>query len=170
MTIAAVNGPCAGYGASSLGLFDLVYAVPSAYFFTPFVKWGLSAEACSSFTFTHIMGRQKAAHLILTGERMSAQELHMAGMISKILPEDRFLDTVLDIAAKLTELPPTSLKANKRLMTGYYRRELHEANNLERDLFRTLKSGSETREAVKKFKEEQLAKKVASSRKGASRL
>lgn len=39
VTIAAVNGPGAGYGTSSLALFDLVYAVPNAYFFTPFVKW-----------------------------------------------------------------------------------------------------------------------------------
>jgi peroxisomal 3,2-trans-enoyl-CoA isomerase len=35
--IAAVNGPAAGYGVSSLALFDLVYSVPDAYFFTPFV-------------------------------------------------------------------------------------------------------------------------------------
>lgn len=36
--IAAVNGPAAGYGVSSLALFDLVYCVPDAYFFTPFVS------------------------------------------------------------------------------------------------------------------------------------
>lgn len=39
ITIAAVNGPRIGYGASSIGLFDLVYVVPDAYFFAPFIKW-----------------------------------------------------------------------------------------------------------------------------------
>ena len=38
--IAAVNGPAAGFGTSSLALYDLVYSVPGAYFFTPFVKVG----------------------------------------------------------------------------------------------------------------------------------
>lgn len=35
--IAAVNGPAVGYGTSSIALFDLLYAVPDAIFFTPFV-------------------------------------------------------------------------------------------------------------------------------------
>lgn len=159
VTIAAVNGPGAGYGTSSLALFDLVYAVPNAYFFTPFVKWGLSAEACSSFTFTHCLGRQKAAHLILAGERMTAQELESAGMISKILPKNKFLDAVLSIAQRVAQLPPISLKANKSLMTGYFKQELHQANDLEKELFETLITGSETTNAVTRFKEEQRARK-----------
>lgn len=35
--IAAVNGSAVGYGTSSIALFDLVYSVPDAIFFTPFV-------------------------------------------------------------------------------------------------------------------------------------
>lgn len=35
--IAAVNGSGVGYGTSSIALFDLVYSVPDAVFFTPFV-------------------------------------------------------------------------------------------------------------------------------------
>lgn len=35
--IAAVNGPAVGWGTSSIALFDLVYSVPDAVFFTPFV-------------------------------------------------------------------------------------------------------------------------------------
>ncbi|KIW19126.1 hypothetical protein PV08_03418 [Exophiala spinifera] len=164
VTIAAVNGPGVGYGTSSLGLFDLVYAVPDAYFFTPFVKWGLAAEACSSFTFTHALGRQKAAHLILTGERMTAQELESAGLISKIFPAENFLETVLAIAQRVAKLPPISSKANKSLMTSYFKDQLHRANDLERELFAKLAAGSETKEAVKKFAKEQRAKKARSAK------
>jgi Delta3-Delta2-enoyl-CoA isomerase len=96
-----VNGPAAGYGTSSIALFDLVYAVPDAYFFTPFVKWGLCCEGCSSVTFSRIMGYQKAASLILAGDRLTAQELDNAGLITKILPKETFMNDVLTIARKI---------------------------------------------------------------------
>lgn len=35
--IAAINGPAVGYGTSSIALFDLVYSIPDAIFFTPFM-------------------------------------------------------------------------------------------------------------------------------------
>ncbi|KAF4444943.1 dodecenoyl- delta-isomerase [Fusarium acutatum] len=158
--IAAVNGPGVGYGTTSLGLFDLVYSVPEAYFFTPFVKWGLAAEACSSFTFAHVLGRQKASHLLLIGERMTAHELASAGLISKIFPADGFLDNVLGIAHRVAELPPISLKANKILVASYFKEQLHRANDLELELFAKLAAGSETKEAVQKFAIEQRAKKL----------
>ena len=59
--IAAVNGPAVGWGSSCLALFDLVYSVPDAYFFTPFVKWGLCAEACSSVTFARSPGTTESS-------------------------------------------------------------------------------------------------------------
>ncbi|KAF5709487.1 dodecenoyl delta-isomerase [Fusarium globosum] len=158
--IAAVNGPGVGYGTTSLGLFDLVYSVPESYFFTPFVKWGLAAEACSSFTFARALGRQKASHLLLTGERMTAQDLESAGLISKIFPADDFLNKVLGIAHNVAELPPISLKANKSLVTSYFKDQLHRANDLELELFAKLAAGSETKEAVQKFAVEQRAKKL----------
>lgn len=110
--IAAVNGPAIGYGTSILSLFDLVYSVPDAIFFTPFVKWGLCAEACSSVTFMQIMGRQKAASLILAGERMTAQELESAGLITRILdvPKEGFLEEVMKIARRVATQPPGALK------------------------------------------------------------
>ncbi len=114
--IAAVNGPAIGYGTTSLALYDLVYAVPDAYFFTPFMKWGFCAEGCSSVTFVKIMGHQKAAALLLAGERMSADELYQAGLITKIIPSANFLPEVLKIAGHITGYPPIAVEFTKRLM------------------------------------------------------
>lgn len=157
--IAAVNGTGIGYGTSSLALFDLVYAVPEAYFFTPFVKWGLCAEACSSVTFSRIMGRQKAAALLLADERLSAAELERAGLITKIIPAHNFMPDVLQIARRIARLPPRSLAFNKELMMKPLKQELLDANEAELAGLRLRARDSEPGNAIKAFTLEQERKR-----------
>ncbi|KFY98224.1 hypothetical protein V498_01577 [Pseudogymnoascus sp. VKM F-4517 (FW-2822)] len=158
--IAAVNGPAAGYGMSSLALYDLVYSVPDAYFFTPFVKWGMAAEAASSFSFPKLMGHQKAALLFLAGDRITAQEGERNGLISKILPREQFLSQVIQIAERIAQYPPASLRATKDQMRQPVRRELLDANDRECDLIHSERYGyEEYQNALKQFRIERLKKK-----------
>ncbi|KAK5163805.1 uncharacterized protein LTR77_010479 [Saxophila tyrrhenica] len=160
-TIAAVNGPAAGWGTSSIALFDLVYSVPDAIFFTPFVKWGLCAEGCSSVTFMKIMGRQKAASLILAGERMTPQELESAGLISKILPKENFFEDVMKIARRVVAQPPGALKFSKELMMAPIRDELLAANQRECAGLAERGRTDEPRQAIAAFEVEQKARRKA---------
>jgi Delta3-Delta2-enoyl-CoA isomerase len=158
--IAAVNGPAVGYGTSSIALFDLVYSVPDAYFFCPFVKWGLCAEACASVSFTRIMGRQKASALILAGERMTAQELEAAGLVTKILPKENFIQEVMAAAKRIAKQPPGALAFNKSLMMAPIRDELLAANERECEGLRQRGRTDEPREAIKAFEEEKKARRA----------
>lgn len=126
--IAAVNGPAIGYGTTSLALYDLVYAVPEAFFLTPFMKWGFCAEGCSSLTFERIMGRQRASALLLAGNRMTAEELKEAGMINKIFPTSSFRDEVSKIAQRIASYPPKALELTKGLMRNSTEDELIATN------------------------------------------
>lgn len=157
--IAAVNGPAVGYGASTLALYDLVYSVPDAYLFTPFVKWGMAAEGASSFSFPLLMGHQRAAALFLAGERITAQEAQHLGLINKIFPKEAFFQSVMEIAEGLSHSPPGSLKATKRLMKEPVLQRLLDANDRECDLIHADRYGfEEYKEAVKKFGFEQQQK------------
>ncbi len=160
--IAAVNGPAVGYGTSSIALFDLVYSVPDAVFFTPFVKVGLCAEACSSITFWRSMGRQKAAALILAGERMTPQELESAGLITKILPKENFLDEVMKIAKRIADSPAGALRDNKKLLMQPMKEELLVANERECAMLRERARTDEPRKAIEDFEREQAEKKKSS--------
>lgn len=162
--LAAVNGPAVGWGVTSMALFDLVYSVPDAFFFTPFVKLGLCAEACASVSFARIMGRQKATALILAGERMTSQELESAGLITKILPKENFLPQVMEIAHRMASQPFESLKFNKKLIMDGYREELLAANERECEGLRQLGNTKESRDAISAFEQESKDRKKNSSK------
>ena len=163
--IAAVNGPAAGYGVSSLPLYDLVYSVPDAYFFTPFVKWGMAAEGASSVSFPRLMGHQKAALLFLAADRITAQEAERIGLVSKILVKEQFLDQVIQVASKIAQSAPGSLRATKQLMRQPVRQDLLDANDRECDLIHQERYGyGEYQEAVKRFRIEQLEKRKLKSK------
>lgn len=157
--IAAVNGPAVGFGATILALFDLVYCVPDAYFFTPFVKWGMTTEACSSITFPRLFGHQKAALLCLAGERLSAKETEKLGLISNILPPHGFVETVLSIARKIAQSPSGALKTTKRLMREPVLKDLLDANDRECKTFHNERIPSgEPEKAMKQFAIQQARK------------
>jgi peroxisomal 3,2-trans-enoyl-CoA isomerase len=157
--VTAVNGAAPGWGTSSLALADLVYAVPNATFFTPFVALGICAEACSSITFARIMGRQKAASLLLAGDRMTATELESAGLITKVVPNENFLDNILKTCYRIAGLPSEALRDNKSLFMRVSRQELLETNELELQLLRKRARGPEARLAVNAFLSEQDRKR-----------
>ncbi|RMZ84602.1 hypothetical protein DV737_g1090, partial [Chaetothyriales sp. CBS 132003] len=161
--IAAINGPAIGWGSTSIALFDLVYSVPDAIFFTPFVKLGIAAEACSTVTFQRVMGRQKAAAMILAGEQLAAADLERAGLITKILPKEGFMEEVMAIAKRMAKQPPLAIAENKRLMMEPIRAELLAANERECEALRQRGRSGEPREAIRKFEEEQAAKKKKKS-------
>lgn len=162
--ISAVNGPAPGWGTSSLALTDLVYSTPDAFFFTPFVQWGICAEACSSHTFKTIMGRQKASALILAGQRMTAQELESAGLITKIFPKENFMGDVLKVARDMIKLPAESLRVNKELMMRGTREELLRVNDMELENLRKQARGNESKTAISAFAEAQARKKQEKSK------
>ncbi|KAH7120488.1 dodecenoyl-CoA delta-isomerase [Dactylonectria macrodidyma] len=161
--IAAVNGPAVGYGTTCLALYDLVYSVPDAYFFTPFSKWALCPEGCSSVAFPLVMGHQKAAALLLAGDRMTATELSTAGLISKIIPaasKEAFMKEVLEAAERIAGYPPVALAASKKLMNANRTAELLAANARECECLVDRLAHQECQDGIIIFAKEQEQKKA----------
>jgi peroxisomal 3,2-trans-enoyl-CoA isomerase len=105
------------------------------------------------------MGHQKASSLILAGDRLTAQELENAGLISKILPKEKFMDNVLGIARRIADFPSEALKFNKNLMMRPVRSLLLEANNVECEGLRKRVTSPESQKAAETFALEQARKR-----------
>lgn len=67
--VAAVNGPALGLGAAILPLCDIVWANEKAWFQTPYMAYGQTPDACSSFTFPRIMGVASVGPRPAAGDR-----------------------------------------------------------------------------------------------------
>ncbi|KAG5825596.1 hypothetical protein H9Q74_004329 [Fusarium xylarioides] len=171
--IAAVNGPAVGYGTTCFALFDMVYAVPEAYFFTPFSKWALCPEGCSSITFPSILGHQKAAALLLAGQRMTATELWTAGLVTKIIhasSNSEFMAQVLQITKQVASYPPVALAASKALFEGNRVNELLAANSRECECLRVRLEHQECKDGLLLFAREQQQKRVEGRRTRSSHI
>lgn len=140
LLIAVVNGPAIGIGATVAALCDIVYATNKAVFDTPFVKLGLCAEAASSFTYPHILGRSKASEVLLLNHKLSAQEAYQFGLISDIIPHSK-LNKFIESLYKYGQIPVKSLTRNKQLIIANYKPVLYECVNREMEqLFECVES------------------------------
>jgi peroxisomal 3,2-trans-enoyl-CoA isomerase len=142
-----------------------VYCVPDAYFFTPFVKWGMAAEGASSFSFPRLMGHQKASLLFLAAERIDAREAERLGIVSRVLEKEGFVRAVTEVAERMAVMPKGAMKATKKLMREGVRQELLDANDRECKVIQEERFGfEEYSEAIKQFKVEQEEKRRRKSK------
>lgn len=94
--IIAVNGPCIGEGFTTLMLGDVIYSADSAYFWTPFARFGVVPEITSTVTLPQRVGPTTAAEMILLSKRKTPEEMKQAGLVNEVLPSgDGFLPAVV---------------------------------------------------------------------------
>ena len=114
--VAAVQGMAVGIGTTMLLHCDLVYAAPDARFAMPFVKLGLVPEAGSSLLAPALLGRAKAAAMLLLGETMGAEEAERAGLVSALVPAENLHEHARAKAVTIAGLPRAALLATRRLL------------------------------------------------------
>ncbi|MCA9844011.1 MAG: enoyl-CoA hydratase/isomerase family protein [Dehalococcoidia bacterium] len=151
--IVAANGLGVGVGATILGLADMAFMAESARLRCPFSALGLTAEACSTYTFSRLMGPQKAARFLLGAEWWDAAACKEAGLALDVFPDAEFMDRVMAFARDLAAWPMPSLIETKGLLMAPHREAMHRANREENEALARLRGGAANVEAMKAFRE-----------------
>lgn len=115
VTIAAVNGACAGGGMSWALACDLRYAARSAKFTTAFVNAGLSGDFGLTWFLPRVVGSARARELFYFGDVLDAAQAEELGIVNAVVEDDRLLEEVRARALRLTAKAPLALarlKAN----------------------------------------------------------
>lgn len=114
--VCGVNGVAAGAGANIAIACDITVAAESASFIQAFSKIGLIPDSGGTFFLPRLIGIQKAAALMMLGEKVSAKDAAAMGMIYKALPDEGFDEAALSIAKQLAQMPTLALGYTKRLL------------------------------------------------------
>lgn len=114
VTIAAINGACAGAGLSLALACDLRYAAASARFNTAFLGAGVSGDFGGIWFATRQLGAQATRSLFLLAERFDAAEAQRAGLVTGAFPDAQLLPAVQKVAEGLAARAPLALRAMKQ--------------------------------------------------------
>jgi enoyl-CoA hydratase/carnithine racemase len=149
--IAAVNGLAVGFGVTLLPWCDFVLVSDAARFRVPFVSLGVTTEAASSVTLPEVMGAQAAAHFVLTGDWLSAEDAAATGLAWRVVPGDALLGEAVTLAARLADAPPESLRTTTALLRVERRARWADAMERENAAFARLAGSEENLAAIERF-------------------
>ena len=150
--IAAVQGGAVGVGVTMLLHCDLVYASKNATFHTPFVDLALVPEAASSLLLPRMAGHQRAAEMLLAGEKIDAWRAEEIGFVNDVVGNKKISTAGLKAARKIAAKAPAAVRLTKNLMKGD-REEMIARMEKESAHFAAQLSSAEFREAGTAFME-----------------
>ncbi len=127
-TIVAVNGAAAGAGMSLVCACDIAIAAKQAYFLQAFVNIALIPDAGSTYFLPRLIGRARAAALMMLGDRLPAEQALNYGIIAQVVEQDELMAEALRLAEKLAAMPTPALLSIRRLL------DQSEVNNLPEQL------------------------------------
>lgn len=109
--LAAVHGAALGGGMELTLACDLVVAAGSGWFSMPELGHGVIPNTGLALL-ARLTGVRRAAELILTRRRVSAQEALDMGLVNRVVSGDQVLESALALAEEIVgAVPPGALKA-----------------------------------------------------------
>lgn len=149
--VAAVNGVAAGAGANFALCCDLVLAARSASFIQAFIKIGLVPDCGGAWLLPRRVGRARALGLVMTGNKLPAEDAERIGLIWKCVDDAVLMDSAMDLAQRLAALPTPALAATRRTLDAAMALDFDGAITLESDTQRERGRSADFAEGVAAF-------------------
>ncbi|HEU0003139.1 MAG TPA: enoyl-CoA hydratase-related protein, partial [Ktedonobacteraceae bacterium] len=149
--IAAVNGHCFAGGFEMMLACDLRIASENAVFGLTEVSWGIIPAAGGTQRLPRSISLAKAMEMILTAQRISAEEAFNIGLINKVVPQAELMNEVERLVATLLERGPLALRAAKQAILQGLNMTLDEGMALEQRLMVGLLKTEDAREGPLAF-------------------
>jgi len=122
VTVAAVNGYCLGGGLVLVNGHDLAIAADTAKLGIPEIIRGSYGAIATPTLFQSGIPNKHAFYVQLTGHNLAAEEAQKIGLVSKVVPEARLMESVNQLAREIASRDPVTLAHAK--IAAYTERDL----------------------------------------------
>jgi len=109
VTVAAINGACAGAGFGWACACDLRYATAKAAFNSAFLGVAISGDMAGPWLLPRILGATKARELFFLPGKFGADEAERIGLVAKTFPDESFRDEIDAIIDRLAKSAPLAI-------------------------------------------------------------
>lgn len=110
--ITAINGPAVAGGFIVAVLGDISIASDKAFFALPEIDRGIPPPG-GVMAFPNLVSRAKGVYLLLTGERINAAEAERIGLISRVVPDEDFVEETMRVAGVVASKSATAARLLK---------------------------------------------------------
>ena len=153
VTIAAINGACAGAGFGWACACDLRYASSAATFNSAFLGVAISGDMAGPWLLPRIVGAGKARELFFRPGKFDAAMAFDIGLVQSVFDEDVFRSEIETIVAEIAGQAPLAIGEMKRNFVNAESMGLRDYIDLETDRHSRTGASEDTREAFKAFVE-----------------
>ena len=155
--ISAVNGFALGGGCEIAMTTDIIIAGEGAQFGQPEIRVGIIPGGGGTQRLVRAVGKYRANLMLLTGEMVSAGQALEMGLVSEVVPDHEVEDRAIEVARKITRMPPLAIKLTKEVVNAGMDASLETGLLLERKAFEVLFDSRDQKEGMQAFIEKRRA-------------
>ena len=153
VTVAAINGACAGAGLGWALACDVRVMAASAKLNTAFLDVAVAGDMAIPWSLPRIVGAARARDLSFFPRRIEADEAERLGIVARVFADDTFRDDAESLLSTLLEKSPTALRGLKENYLAAERMTFADFTAYEADRHLEIAASSDTAEAFRAFVE-----------------
>lgn len=151
LTVAAINGACAGAGFGWACGCDIRVATRRAMLNTAFLNVAVAGDMGLPWSLPRLVGAAKARELSFFTEKFSADEAQRMGLVARVYEDDAFHAEVAALCERLLGFSPTALRAMKAHYVAAEDLSFEDYLDLETAAHLSIAAGPHAAEAFKAF-------------------
>jgi enoyl-CoA hydratase len=149
--VAAVSGYCLGGGCELAMTCDLIVASETARFGQPETSLGIIPGAGGTQRLTRAVGKALAMDVILSGRLLSAEEAFAAGLVSRVVVREAWLEEAVRVAHEIASKGPVATRLAKEAVDRAYESSLQLGIEYERQALYLAFASEDAKEGLTAF-------------------
>ena len=151
VTVAAINGACAGAGLGWALACDIRVMAATARLNTAFLDVAVAGDMAIPWSLPRLVGAARARELSFMPRKIDAEEAARIGLVARVFPDESFRGDAEDVLIALLKKSPSALRGLKENYVAAERMTLADFVDYEAERHLRIAASDDTAEAFRAF-------------------